>query len=130
MGIYWRLKSVPELKGLDSQRRIELFNKVKGHLLFTRVAWFCVFFFLISLYPILDSMWHWKPPNFRLNWILLACSFLWIGLFFPALIAKARPHMKRILEGCCPNCGYDLRATPNRCPECGTIVHSGAQQLL
>ncbi|HEX4796877.1 MAG TPA: hypothetical protein VH370_24005 [Humisphaera sp.] len=33
-------------------------------------------------------------------------------------LLKARKRRRR---GCCVSCGYDLRATPEQCPECGAV---------
>lgn len=54
---------------------------------------------------------------------------LWLPASLFAVIALiARRYALKELRGSaghCPICGYDLRATPERCPECGTVtVHS------
>jgi hypothetical protein len=48
---------------------------------------------------------------------VIALSSLPPALWTFVLIRRRRRANK---PGCCPTCGYDLRATPERCPECGT----------
>jgi len=51
----------------------------------------------------------------------------WLPLLLSAiapLLWYRRRH--RYPPGTCQQCGYDLRASPNRCPECGAIWHAPA----
>ena len=51
-----------------------------------------------------------------------------LGLLFLSQALISRQVIRRrisLLEGRCLKCGYDLCATPDRCPECGSISPTG-----
>jgi hypothetical protein len=49
------------------------------------------------------------------NWMLLV-AFAVLPVVW---LIRRRRARRRLLVGRCRQCGYDLRATPDRCPECG-----------
>jgi hypothetical protein len=76
----------------------------------------------------------WAPPRiyftFRGPQFQLHLPYLYLIALTaipPAVWLRRIPHrrrLKRLSQGHCPNCGYDLRRTPGRCSECGTLVTS------
>jgi hypothetical protein len=71
------------------------------------------------------------PPHRRTElglwipyWLLLVVTVplpLWVA----TIHRRRRVRAGRRARGLCEQCGYDLRATPGRCPECGANARSG-----
>src|SRR5436190_192466 len=62
----------------------------------------------------------WGPGRFVYipHWLILLLTAPW-PLWW---LAKQRKLTRRQRAGLCVQCGYDLRASGDRCPECGTEI--------
>jgi hypothetical protein len=74
---------------------------------------------------------HFQTISLARNATPVNCRAVAMPYWFPAMLFAIAPliELRRRIRsrrtnqiGLCPKCGYDLRATPDRCPECGTAL--------
>jgi hypothetical protein len=67
-----------------------------------------------------ETVWYSKTAGYTVRADMRVFPY-----WFPVLVLSALPaywfrRQMAVKAGFCASCGYDLRATPHRCPECGT----------
>lgn len=88
--------------------------------------------------PQWPSVMGFQVPARRLNgrtgivmpyWFVLSIPAVLPALWSLRFCRRIACRRHRIRYGLCLKCGYDLRATPDRCPECGTQMSADAKRM-
>jgi hypothetical protein len=78
--------------------------------------------------PVVTRRWDFALYYRHIRWGTHSVWVVTLPLYLPVVLTALLPLSqlsaairlaKRRRRGLCPACGYDLRATPGRCPECG-----------
>ena len=95
----------------------------------------------LELTPHFEGWWNFvnddfinnNPPEFFKFFGFIVPAWVPIppALILPVFwLTKVVRRSRRRKHGCCINCGYDLRASPERCPECGTAITKSSVRMV
>jgi hypothetical protein len=60
------------------------------------------------------------------GWFAAAMLLILPGIVGTRFVKQMYVARRLRVRGLCPTCGYDLRASPERCPECGNVPTKGS----
>lgn len=120
----WLRDPLPGTVGLSAwfRRKDRPIAVVQGYL---SVA-FAVASFAVTVYAIVIVLslprWFGGRIPWGISWAVVTPLIGTVGFGLSAYLSFRKVRRLESRPGLCRNCGYDLRATPDRCPECGGVA--------